>query len=108
MLSDRKSLLELYKKTLRSAKTFPSVNREGIYQSIREEWRMNKNLPEGEKRQRQLAVAYKGLEQLRQFDVSTMTKGKIHSHEWQVQLEENPFPKPPDYDERKRQERGGR
>lgn len=96
----REALLSLYKNLLRSAETFPSKNRARIYQSIREEWKDSKEL-EGEKLERQIAVAYKGLSQLRQFDEETMTGGKIHSANWSVTLEQNPMPKPADYDERK-------
>ena len=48
-----------------------------------------------------IAVAYKGLSQLRQFDEQTMTGGKVHSPNWSVTLEQNPMPKPEDYDEKK-------
>ena len=101
-MSDRKSLLQLYKKILRSAQTYPSIKQPQIYQSIREEWRENKNLEDQVQLQKQVAIAYDGLEQLRQFDVSTMTKGNVHSSNWEVTLEQNPMPKPADYDERKK------
>jgi len=100
--SSRKDLLSLYRKLLRSAATYPSKNRDGIYQAIREEWRDHVKQQDAEKIRKQIAVAYKGLEQLRQFDVLTMTGGNIDSPNWSVQLEQNPMPKPADYDERKR------
>jgi hypothetical protein len=95
------ALLKLYKQLLRSAETYPSKNRAGIYRSIREDWRDNKSL-QGEKLQRQLDIAFKGLSQLRQFDEDVMTQGQEDSANWTVKLEENPMPKPPDYDERKK------
>ncbi|KAL7555495.1 hypothetical protein ACA910_014533 [Epithemia clementina (nom. ined.)] len=100
-MSDRNSLLQLYRKILRSAQSYPSIRQPQIYQAIREEWRQNKTL-EGEKLQKQIAVAYKGLEQLLQFEVVKMTKGNVKSPNWDVYMEENPMPKPADYDERKR------
>lgn len=103
--SSRRELLILYKKLLRSAATFPSRNREGIYQAIREEWRDSINLQDAQKIRKQIAVAYKGLEQLRQFDVEEMTSGKVDSPNWEIHLEQNPMPKPADYDERKKNRR---
>jgi len=60
-------------------------------------------LEEGEALDRQVAIAYKGLQQLRQFDERIMTGGDAASANWSVTLEQNPMPKPSDYDERKRQ-----
>ena len=98
----RKDLLILYKKLLRSAATFPSIKREKIYQAIREEWRDHVSLQDPDKTRIQIGIAYKGLDQLRQFDVMNMTGGNPDSPNWNVHMEENPFPKPADYDERKR------
>lgn len=100
----REALLQLYKQLLRSCQTYPSKKRAEIYQAIREEWRHNKSLQDQSQLTRQINVAYKGLSQLRQFDVETMTKGKLQSANWEVQLEQNPMPKPPGYDERKTKE----
>lgn len=102
--SSRKALLQVYRQLLRSAETYPSSNRQRIYQAIREEWRENSSLS-GEDARVKVALAYKGLSQLRQFDEDAMTGGKPHSHNWNVQLEQNPMPKPADYDERKRNRR---
>jgi len=105
----RPALLQLYKRLLRSAETYPSKNRLGIYQSIREEWRINKSLqPDNPKLDKELAIAYKGLQQLRQFDEYTMTGGNIGSPNWTVTLEQNPMPKPADYDERKKNQKNKR
>ena len=98
----RHDLLILYKKILRSAATFPSVRRKNIYQAIREEWRDNAALQDSDKIRTQIGVAYKGLEQLRQFDIMNMTGGNPDSPNWDVHMEENPFPKPADYDDRKK------
>mmetsp|Transcript_34990 Transcript_34990/g.72864 ORF Transcript_34990/g.72864 Transcript_34990/m.72864 type:complete len:108 (-) Transcript_34990:118-441(-) len=98
----RKEILSLYKKILRSAQTYPSKRRAHIYEAIREDFRENMDLDDPVKLQRQLGVAFKGLEQLRQFDVHKMTKGKPNSASWEVHMEQNPMPKPADYDERKK------
>jgi hypothetical protein len=55
--------------------------------------------------QQRVSVAYKGLEQLRQYHESSLTGGKIGSPNWSVTLEQNPMPKPPDYDERKKKQK---
>jgi hypothetical protein len=101
----RKELLSLYKKILRSASTYPSIKRASIYQAIREEWRVHAKTTDPDILQRQFAIAYKGLSQLRQYDVETMTGGNVHSNNWSVQLEQNPMPKPPDYEERRKREK---
>jgi hypothetical protein len=95
--SSRQPLLQLYRKLLRACETYPSMKRLSIYQSIREEWRENKDLAQKEKLDKQIAIAYKGLQQLRQFDEQTMTGGKTGSANWSVTLEQNPMPKPADY-----------
>jgi hypothetical protein len=104
-------LLSLYKKLLRSAATYPSKNRVGIYQSIRMEWRDHAKLnpdadeQQAEKVRRQIHLAYQGLTQLRQFDEHIMTGGRPGSPNWEVTLEQNPMPKPDDYDEKKKLQR---
>lgn len=91
----RKELLSLYRQLLRSCETYPSKNRARIYQSIREDFRDNKNLePGSDKTRKQIHVAFKGLEQLHQFD------GR-NSPSFSVQLEQNPFPKPDDYEDKR-------
>lgn len=99
--STRKELLTLYRLLLRSAETYPSRNRESIYQAIREEWRENASLTaenDGPAIQKHVTVAYKGLSQLRQFDEMTMTGGTTGSPNWSVTLEQNPMPKPANYE----------
>jgi LYR motif-containing protein 4 len=98
----RPALLKLYKELLRSAATFPSKNRARIYQEIRSEWRVNRHLEDPNKLHKELSVAYKGLQQLRQYDERSMTGGKIGSSSWSVTLEQNPMPKPEGYDENKK------
>lgn len=100
----RQALLQVYRQLLRGAETYPSSNRSRIYQAIREEWRENKSLSE-EDAEVKVAIAYKGLSQLRQFDEQTMTGGSPGSSSWNVQLEQNPMPKPADYEERKKNKR---
>ena len=91
-------LLHLYKRLLRACETYPSKNRQKIYESIREDFRINSTLDnESEKCQKQIHIAYKGLSQLHQFDNRTLSS-------FTVQLEQNPFPKPADYTD-SRQER---
>ena len=91
----KKDLVYLYRRLLRACETYPSKNRSRIYQSIREEFKENKNLePESEKVVKQIRVAYKGLEQLHQFD------GR-HMPNFSIQLEQNPFPKPDNYDDKR-------
>jgi hypothetical protein len=93
----------LYKDLLRSASTFPSKNRAGIYREIRREWRVHAIQPDPEVVRKQVAVAYKGLQQLRQYDESAMTGGRgAGSANWTVTLEQNPMPKPPGYDDDKK------
>ena len=89
----RKDLLYLYRRLLRSCETYPSKNRTRIYQSIREDFRENKDLePGAEQTRKQIHVAYKGLEQLHQFDSRRLPN-------FTVQLEQNPFPKPDNYED---------
>jgi Complex 1 protein (LYR family) len=94
-------LLSLYKKLLRSAATFPSKNRKGIYKSIQEEWRANTTLTDQTRINKEIQLAFQGLNQLRQFDEASMTGGQVGSPNWNVTLDQNPMPKPPDYDERR-------
>jgi Complex 1 protein (LYR family) len=96
----RTALLHLYKKILRSCQTYPSIKRKSIYQAIREEWRDHKNQESKEKIDQKIAEAYKGLQQLRQYDEMIMSQGNPNSPNWTVNLEmnpkQNPIPKPHD------------
>mmetsp|Transcript_2761 Transcript_2761/g.7728 ORF Transcript_2761/g.7728 Transcript_2761/m.7728 type:complete len:110 (+) Transcript_2761:100-429(+) len=96
----RKEILSLYKQILRAAQTFPSKRRTHIYEAIREEFRENADEDDKYKLQEQLGVAFKGLEQLRQYDVQNLTGGNPNSASWEVTMDQNPMPKPDDYDER--------
>eukprot|EP00980_Cylindrotheca_fusiformis_P018787 scaffold6265_cov193-Cylindrotheca_fusiformis.AAC.7 len=91
----KKDILHLYRRLLRACETFPSKNRGKIYQSIREDFRENVDLdpdsPEGKK---QIHIAYKGLSQLHQFDARS-------NPNFAVNLEQNPFPKPDGYVDRR-------
>jgi hypothetical protein len=92
----KKDLLHVYRQLLRSCQTYPSKNRAGIYQSIREDFRLNKTLdPASDKARKQMHIAFKGVEQLHQFDGRRTTN-------FSVTLEQNPFPKPDSYDDKRR------
>jgi Complex 1 protein (LYR family) len=113
MDSSRRGLIQLYKKLLRSCETYPSSNRIRIYNAIREEWKEHRETIDPQRIQKQMEIAYKGLSQLQQFNVETMTRqgggggggGDIHSANWEVHLEQNPMPKPADYDDKRRKPR---
>jgi hypothetical protein len=100
--ANRSSLLHLYKNLLRACSTYPSRNRAGIYQAIREEWRDHRTLSDPQKIHKQLSIAYKGLEQLKQYSEPVLTGGNVNSSNWTVTLEQNPMPKPDNYEERKK------
>mmetsp|Transcript_32603 Transcript_32603/g.55586 ORF Transcript_32603/g.55586 Transcript_32603/m.55586 type:complete len:96 (-) Transcript_32603:322-609(-) len=95
MASQSTELLHLYRRLLRSCATYPSKNRWGIYEAIREEFRDNRAMnPDDSKTQKQIQVAYKGLGQLRMYDTAQLSKGNPESPNWEVTLEQNPMPKP--------------
>ena len=89
----RNELLHLYKRLLRSGATYPSKNAPKIVQSIREDFKDNRLLdPNSDMAKKQCHLALQGLQQLRQFDNRS-------SSNFTVTLEQNPFPKPDNYDE---------
>lgn len=91
----KSDLLHLYRRLLRGCQTYPSKNRGKIYQSVREDFRENRTLDaESEKAKQQVHIAYRGLGQLHQFDNRT-------SPTFAVNLEQNPFPKPDNYVDKK-------
>merc|ERR1739846_70311 len=68
-----KALLHLYKRLLRSSANYPSKNRWGVYEAIREEFRENANLdPNDDETKKKISVAYKGLQQLGMYDQHTL------------------------------------
>jgi len=88
--------LHLYRRILRSAATYPSKNRWGIYEAIREEFRENTGLdPECPETRKKVKVAYKGLEQLNMYQQTNLGGGSASNPNWSVTLEQNPMPKPP-------------
>ena len=96
-MSQRQSLLHLYRRLLRSAETYPSKKRYEIYEAIREDFRENRSLPpDNEKTKQKIVIAQQGLAQLRQFDEVTMTGSGNDPSSWSVTLSQNPFPRPPD------------
>lgn len=89
-----RALLAVYKRLLRSCATYPSKNRWGIYESIREEFRDNKHLdPNDPQTKEKIGIAYKGLEQLRMYDEAILGGGAGENPNWSVTLEQNPLPK---------------
>jgi hypothetical protein len=105
----RSALLTLYRNILRACETYPSSSRQRLYQAIREEFRENKTLDDSDdnttsnKRQRtkQIALAYQGLSQLRQYSEQSLSGGNQSSSSWSVTLEQNPMPPPPKYEKKK-------
>ena len=92
----RSELLNLYRRLLRACENYPSKNKMKIYGSIREEFRLHKDLdPKSEKTAKEISVALKGLQQLHQFD------NRMGSSNFSVQLEQNPFPKPDNYKDKR-------
>jgi hypothetical protein len=97
-----KNLLWLYRRLLRSAAKFPSKNRAGIIQSIKEDFRENSKLdPSHPKVKKQIEVAYNGLNQLRQYDKSNLEKTR-NSADWSVSLTQNPMPAPESFERKKK------
>ena len=93
---NKSAIIQLYKRLLRSAETYPSIKAKNIYESIREDFRANKDMdPQSEETKIQIVAAYKGLSQLKQFDIGAMTGGKgEESSDWEIHLDQNPMPKP--------------
>jgi len=52
--------------------------------------------PDDEGTHKKISVAIKGLSQLDMYDKQTMSGGNEQNPNWQVQLEQNPMPKPSD------------
>jgi hypothetical protein len=50
--------------------------------------------PDDEDTHKKISVAIKGLSQLDMYDKQTMSGGNEQNPNWQVQLEQNPMPKP--------------
>lgn len=84
----RKSVVSLYRNIVRSAKVFPSRNRNRILAEIRHDFRKNKNLETGEKLSEALGIAVKGLSQLNMYSNLDPTKGA----DWAVTLDSSPMP----------------
>ena len=83
-----KSILTLYRQIIRSAKVFPSRNRQRILDGIRVDFKTNKGLEEGEKRTEALNIAIKGLSQLNMYSKLDPTRGA----DWAVTLDSSPMP----------------
>lgn len=83
-----KSILSLYRSIIRSAKVFPSRNRARILEGIRSDFKINKNIEEGEKRTELLNIAIKGIQQLNMYSKLDPTRGA----DWSVTLDSSPMP----------------
>ena len=83
----RPQVLKLYKDLLRGCITYPSKNAPKIYQEIRSEFRIHKNL-EGEPLNRALGEANQGLKHLAQYKFSNS------SANWSVTSTQTPMPQP--------------
>ena len=79
---------QLYRDIIRSARIFPSKNRNKIVQEIRDEFRRNRNM-ETIAANEQLKLAFKGLDQLNAYSNLPKKRG-----DWAVSLESNPMPRP--------------
>nr|BBE07972.1 hypothetical protein [Paulinella micropora] len=67
MSATRVELLGLYRQLLRHAKRYPSVKRDGLYQTIRLEWRENAKLSDVKSREFQIRSATFGLHKLKEM-----------------------------------------
>jgi hypothetical protein len=82
-------ILILYRQILKRAKIFPSKNRYRIFNEIRAEFRRNRSIEDPKKLETAISLAKKGLGQLSMYtDLPSTQK------DWQVNLEEEPMPKP--------------
>jgi hypothetical protein len=103
MAESSAALRHLYRQLLRSCQSYPSKNRWGIYNAIRDEFRENIELdPSDSETKKKVAVAIKGLSQLRQYDQQVLADGQRQNPHWNVRLEQSPMPKPPDSEDEKR------
>ena len=92
-----RALLTLYKQLLRSCASYPSKNRWGIYEAIREEFRENIDLnPTHPDTRNKIGIAQKGLQQLRMYDEAVLGGGQSENPNWSVTLEQNPMHQPPE------------
>lgn len=83
-----KPLLHLYRHILKSAKVFPSKNRERILREIKSDFRKNRDLTDAQKVGTAVSMAEKGLAQLNMYSHLPKERG-----DWEVHLEKQPMPK---------------
>ncbi len=62
----------LYKDLLRNTIKFPSINRNYIYENIRNEWKFNKNLKKKTEIKKQIKEAKAGLEYLMAYNLENL------------------------------------
>jgi len=70
-MSSSSATLSLYRKVLRAARLFPSINRENIYKEIRLEYRKNKNLTDPKVIEEKREYAKRGLKELQRYSVDS-------------------------------------
>lgn len=88
----RPYILSLYRRIIYSAARFPSKNRDSVYAEIRDEFRRNAKMTEGsEEAIQQIALAQQSLRQLESYTSMTRQSGN-----WELNMESNPMPKPPE------------
>ena len=73
--------LRLYRHILKACKTFPTKNRESLYEEIKREFAANRSISNCEEIERKRGTAIDGLERMLAF-----TKGANEINEWSVKL----------------------
>mmetsp|Transcript_32936 Transcript_32936/g.102076 ORF Transcript_32936/g.102076 Transcript_32936/m.102076 type:complete len:98 (+) Transcript_32936:1342-1635(+) len=90
MAASRTQILSLYKRILFAAARFPSKNRDRVYGEIRDEFRRNATLT-GAEAEAEVTLAQQSLRQLEAY-----TNMDRSSSNWEINLESNPMPRPPE------------
>ncbi|CEO95723.1 Complex 1 LYR protein domain-containing protein [Plasmodiophora brassicae] len=81
-MASRREVLQLYRQILRKAQRFPSVGRDRLVQSIKDEFHENKNEADPTRLKNQLATARDGLDKLNMYE--SMTSG--NASDWKLDL----------------------
>jgi hypothetical protein len=80
--------LMLYRQIIKAARSFPSIKRASLEKEIKQSFRANRNMVEGdEKYNIAISVAIKGLQQLQQF-----TNLRKDATSWSIHSDSNPMP----------------
>ena len=85
------NVARLYRQILRHAAVFPTKNRDGMVQEIKNEFKEGTRLRDERDIAQAVAKAEKGLEQLKQF-----TSIDSESDDWSFSTEQTPMPQPLD------------